>query len=246
MEQDFPWLDDLVWAKKPERMPVVLSSLEVSALLTAMSGMRRMQASLLYGTGMRLLEGLRLRVQDLDFDKNEIRVRRAKGGKDRVTVFPAPLHRPLRNHLEKVRQVHLRDLREGYGRVFMPDALDRKYPNAATEWPWQWVFPAARRSIDPRSGIERRHHQDESGLQKAIRQAARAANICKLVGAHTLRHSFATELLASGYDIRTIQSLLGHKSVETTMIYTHVLNSGPGVRSPLEALEDLFRNDLPT
>ena len=197
LEQDFPWLDDLVWAKQPERIPGVLSSLEVSALLTAMSGMRRMQASLLYGTGMRLLEGLRLRVQDLDFDKNEIRVRRAKGGKDRVTVFPAPLHRPLRGHLERVREVHRRDLREGYGRVFMPDALDRKYPNAATEWPWQWVFPAARRSIDPRSGIERRHHQDESGLQKAIRQAARAANICKLVGAHTLRHYSASRTMPS-------------------------------------------------
>jgi integron integrase len=219
LEQDFPWLDDLVWAKKPERIPVVLSSIEVSTLLTAMSGMRRMQASLLYGTGMRLLEGLRLRVQDLDFDKNEIRVRRAKGGKDRITVFPAPLHRPLRDHLEGVRQVHLRDLRDGYGRVFLPNALERKYPNAAAEWPWQWVFPASRRSIDPRSGFERRHHQDESGLQKAIRQAARAANISKLVGAHTLRHSFATELLAAGYDIRTIQKLLGHKSVETTMIY---------------------------
>jgi len=204
-----------------------------------------MQAALLYGTGMRLLEALRLRVQDLDFDKNEIRVRRAKGGKDRLTVFPAPLHRPLRDHLEKVREVHRRDLEEGYGRVLLPEALDRKYPNAAGEWPWQWVFPAARRSIDPRSGIERRHHQDESGLQKAIRQAARTANIRKPVGAHTLRHSFATELLAGGYDIRTIQKLLGHNSVETTMIYTHVLNSGPGVRSPLEALEELFRNDLP-
>jgi integron integrase len=245
LEQNFPWLDDPVWAKTPERIPVVLSSLEVSSLLTAMSGLRRMQASLLYGTGMRLLEGLRLRVQDLDFDKNEIRVRRAKGGKDRVTVFPAPLRRPLRDHLEGVRQVHVRDLREGYGRVFLPDALERKYPNAAAEWPWQWVFPSSRRSIDPRAGVERRHHQDESGLQKAIRQAARAANIGKLVGPHTLRHSFATELLASGYDIRTIQKLLGHKSVETTMIYTHVLNSGPGVRSPLEALGELFPDHLP-
>lgn len=244
LEQDFPWLDDLVWAKRPQRVPVVLSSLEVSALLSAMSGIRRMQASLLYGTGMRLLEGLRLRVQDLDFDKNEIRIRRAKGGKNRVTVFPAPLHRPLREHLEGVRETHLRDLREGYGRVYLPHALERKYPNAAAEWPWQWVFPASRRSIDPRSGIERRHHQDESGLQKAIRQAAGAASIRKPVGAHTLRHSFATELLASGYDIRTIQQLLGHNSVETTMIYTHVLNSGPGVRSPLEALDGLFRNDL--
>lgn len=246
LEQDFPWLDDLVWAKTPERIPTVLSSIEVSALLAAMSGMRRMQASLLYGTGMRLLEGLRLRVQDVDFDKNEIRVRRAKGGKDRVTVFPAPLHRPLREHLEEVRRVHLRDLREGYGRVYLPEALARKYPNAAAEWPWQWVFPAMRRSLDPRSGVERRHHQDESGLQKAIRQAARAASIRKPVGAHTLRHSFATELLAAGYDIRTIQKLLGHKSVETTMVYTHVLNSGPGVRSPLEALGDLFRDHLPT
>jgi integrase len=137
------------------------------------------------------------------------------------------------------------ELREGYGPVFVPDALDRKYPNAAAEWPWQWVFPASRRSIDPRSGVERRHHQDESCLQKAIRQAARAANIRKPVGAHTLRHSFATELLTCGYDIRTIQKLLGRKSVETTMIDTHVLNSAPGVRSPLEALANLFRNDLP-
>jgi len=236
LEVDLEWLDDVVRAKRGDKLPVVLSRLEVASLLSLMSGVRRLQAGLLYGSGLRLLECLRLRVKDLDFERNEIVVRAGKGEKDRVTVFPKPLKEPLREHLEGVRKVHDGDLAEGYGRVLLPYALAEKYPHAAAEWPWQWVFPSVQRSLDPRSGIERRHHQDESVLQKAVRAAARQAEIKKPVGPHTLRHSFATHLLESGYDIRTIQELLGHRDVKTTMIYTHVLNTGPGVRSPMDDL----------
>jgi len=207
-----------------------------------MKGTRWLQAALLYGTGLRLLECLRLRVQDLDFDRKQIFVRNGKGQKDRLTVFPANLRDPLSKHLERVRALHAKDRSEGFGRVMLPEALEGKYPNAPLEWHWQWVFPSTQRSIDPRSGIERRHHQDESGLQKAVRKAARTVGIRKTVGPHTLRHCFATHLLDSGYDIRTIQALLGHVSVETTMIYTHVLNTGPGVRSPLDSL---VPNEIP-
>jgi len=236
LERDMEWLDDLVRARRRERLPVVLSRAEVAALFSVMTGVRRVQAGILYGAGLRLLECLRLRVKDLDFDRNEIVVRDGKGGKDRVTVFPRVLRTPLQEHLDAVRLVHRRDLGEGFGRVLLPDALEKKYPAAASEWCWQWVFPSTRRSIDPRSGIERRHHQDESVLQKAVRRAARAAGINKPVGPHTLRHSFATHLLESGHDIRTIQELLGHRDVKTTMIYTHVLNNGPGVRSPVDGI----------
>jgi integron integrase len=243
LERDLEWLDDLVRAKRGDKLPVVLSRVEAAALLSVMSGVRRVQAALLYGSGLRLLECLRLRVKDLDFDRNEIVVRDGKGQKDRVTLFPASLKAPLREQLVTVRGVHADDLAAGYGRVLLPYALAEKYPNAAAEWPWQWVFPSAQRSIDPRSGVERRHHQDESVLQKAVRAAARQAGIPKVVGPHTLRHSFATHLLESGYDIRTIQELLGHRDVRTTMVYCHVLNYGPGVRSPIDTLlpENLAR-----
>jgi integron integrase len=183
---------------------VVLSRAEVGALLSVMTGLRRLQAALLYGSGLRLLECLRLRVKDLDFERQEIVVRDGKGQKDRITLFPTSLQAPLRAHLVQVREVHVRDLAAGYGQVWLPCALAEKYPNAAAEWPWQWVFPSAQRSVDPRSGVERRHHQDESVLQKAVRGAARQAGLSKPVGPHTLRHSFAPALLESGYDIRTI------------------------------------------
>ena len=192
-------------------------------------------ASLLYGSGLRLMECVRLRVKDLDFERLQLTVRDGKGGKDRVTVLPSTLVDPLRRQLERARALHESDLSEGFGRVYLPHALARKYPNAEREWCWQYVFPASRRSVDPRGGAERRHHVSETVLQKAVRGAVRAARIDKPGSCHTLRHSFATHLLESGYDIRTIQELLGHADVSTTMIYTHVLNKGGrGVRSPLE------------
>jgi integron integrase len=192
-------------------------------------------ASLLYGSGLRLMECVRLRVKDVDFAMRQITVRDGKGGKDRVTMLPATLVEGLQRQMARVRLLHEEDLVEGLGEVYLPDALERKYPNASKEWMWQWVFPAARRSLDPRSGKERRHHVSESLLQKAVKEAVRRAGINKPASCHTLRHSFATHLLEAGYDIRTVQELLGHKDVSTTMIYTHVLNrGGKGVRSPLE------------
>ncbi len=224
-------------AKRPRRLPTVLTHGEVAALLEALSGTHGLMAALMYGTGMRLMECVRLRVQDVDFGYAQITVRDGKGGKDRVVPLPTRVTEALREHLVRVRELHAGDLREGYGEVYLPDALARKFPNAARDWRWQYVFPSGRLSTDPRSGAIRRHHLHENALQKAVNQAARTAGIMKRVGTHTLRHSFATHLLMAGYDIRTVQELLGHADVSTTMIYTHVLNrGGKGVLSPLDAL----------
>jgi integron integrase len=225
----------LVRAKRPLRLPTVLSKEEVGRVLGFLSGDYLLMASLLYGSGLRLMEVLRLRVKDVDFDLRQILVHDGKGFKDRVTMLPDQLIMPLRDHLEIVRRIHDADLERGFGSVYLPYALERKYPGADRDWRWQYVFPSDRLSPDPRSGWVRRHHMDESGLQKEVRRAARAAGIQKPVGCHTFRHSFATHLLESGYDIRTVQELLGHKDVKTTMIYTHVLNRGGlAVRSPLD------------
>jgi len=234
---DLPWLADVVQAKGAPRLPVVLTPGEVRILLDQLDGGMALVARLLYGTGMRLLEGLRLRVKDLDFDRREIIVRDGKGGKDRVTMLPDSLLVPLRRHLERVQELHEQDLAAGFGEVYLPDALAHKFKAAPRAWGWQWVFPSNLRTVDPRSGILRRHHLHPESVQKAVRLAARAGEICKPITPHVLRHSFATHLLASGHDIRTVQELLGHKDVATTMIYTHVLNrGGRGVASPLDGL----------
>ncbi|HWK74396.1 MAG TPA: integron integrase [Povalibacter sp.] len=232
---NLPWLDEVQRAKKPRRLPVVLTRDEVKALLAQLQGTTWLMAALIYGGGLRLLECLQLRVKDVDFHYQQLAVRDAKGQKDRITLLPQNLLEPLRCHLARVHVLHERDLHEGYGRVYLPHALSVKYPNADREWGWQYVFPSTRRSIDPRSGAERRHHAHEDALQRAVKQAVRKANIIKPASLHTLRHSFATHLLESGYDIRTVQELLGHSDVKTTMIYTHVLNrGGRGVVSPLD------------
>lgn len=232
---DLPWLQDVVRAKVPRRLPVVLDPSEVRCLLARLDGRDWLMASLLYGTGMRLMECVRLRVKDVGFTRSEIVVRDGKGGKDRVTMLPARLQAPLTEQLQRARVIHDADLAAGFGAVYLPDALGRKYPGAQRDWGWQYVFPADSRSVDPRDGTERRHHIDEQSLQRAVKGAVRAAEIAKPATCHTLRHSFATHLLESGYDIRTVQELLGHKDVATTQIYTHVLNRGPGgVRSPLD------------
>jgi integron integrase len=226
---------DALRAKKPKRMPTVLTKEEVRRVLGELSGTHQLTAKLLYGSGLRLMECLRLRVKDLDFARCQILVRDGKGEKDRVTMLPQSVVVPLQDHLRSVKRTHEEDLAKGYGGVYLPYALERKYPNAEREWIWQYVFPANRLSVDPRSGIVRRHHVHESSLQKAMRAAARATGIPKRVSPHTFRHSFATHLLEAHYDIRTVQELLGHKDVKTTMIYTHVLNRGGlAVRSPLD------------
>jgi integron integrase len=234
----FPDLKNLVRAKRPLRIPSVMSRSEVHRLLSNVDDEARLVVTLLYGCGLRLMEALRLRVKDVDFALNQVVVRDGKGQKDRRTMLPRSLTEALKLHLEKVRAIHAGDLSRGEGSVFMPDALARKYPASAKHWSWQYVFPAAGVSRDPRDGARRRHHLHESTIQKAVKRAAVRARILKPVSCHTLRHSFATHLLEDGYDIRTIQELLGHKDLSTTMIYTHVLNQsgGRGVKSPLDSL----------
>jgi integron integrase len=239
LSRELPWLDGVVRAKTPSRLPVVLTRTEVADVLTRMRGTHRVIGDLLYGTGMRIMEALRLRVKDVDFSRREILVRDGKGAKDRVTMLPDRLFPVLREHLIEAKRLHRMDLQDGFGAAWMPFALARKYPTAANEWAWQYVFPADRRSVDPRTGIMRRHHISDQSFQRAMREALRASGIAKPATPHTLRHSFATHLLEAGYDIRTVQELLGHSDVSTTMVYTHVLNrGGRGVASPLDRLPD--------
>jgi integron integrase len=230
-------LGTVIRARKPRRLPVVMTREEVTAVLANLTADKWLMASLMYGAGLRLMECLRLRVQDIDFSRNEILVRDGKGAKDRITMLPESLKAPLQEHLKKVKAVHERDLADGWGRVLMPAALDRKYPNAPKDWRWQWVFPQENRWKNTRTGEQGRHHVHESIIQKAVAGAVRKAGLTKRATCHTFRHSFATQLLQSGYDIRTVQELLGHKDVKTTMIYTHVLNrGGKGVKSPVDDL----------
>lgn len=233
--REMEFIDGIERAKGPVRVPTVLTREEVSLILSRLAGLHHLMASLLYGAGLRLMECVRLRVKDIDFGYQQITVTDGKGEKDRRTILPASLIDPLKRQLELAKLLHEEDIQKGYGRVYLPYALERKYPNAATEWGWQWVFPASSLSTDPRSGKVRRHHVSEDGMQRAVKRAVRQAGIVKKASCHTFRHSFATHLLEDGYDIRTIQELLGHADVQTTMIYTHVLNKGgKGVKSPLD------------
>jgi integron integrase len=227
-------LQGVIRAKKPRRLPVVLSRNEITAVLRNLDGIHWLAACLLYGSGLRLMECARLRVKDIDFDHRAILVREGKGAKDRVVTLPDELIVPLQRHLSSVKNTHEKDLADGFGQVWLPHALARKYPKAPGEWGWQYVFPASRRSTDPRSGVTRRHHHDESSIQRAVKIAIRQAHINKPASCHTLRHSFATHLLERGMDIRTVQEQLGHKDVRTTQLYTHLLKrGGNAVISPL-------------
>ena len=235
LAQPLPWLDEIEHAKRPVRQPTVLTEDEARQLLARLRGTKWLMASLLYGAGLRLRECLSLRVKDVDFGYRQIIVRDGKGGKDRVTMLPGTVIAPLQAHLVRTKIIHDQDLADGCGDVELPDAIARKYPRAPYEWGWKFVFPSYKRSVDPRTGAIRRHHVYENYLIRGVKEAARAAGITKHVSCHTLRHSFATHLLAGGYDIRTVQELLGHSDVSTTMVYTHVLNKGGrGVRSPLD------------
>ncbi|NTU53765.1 MAG: integron integrase [Chlorobiaceae bacterium] len=228
-------IENVIRARKPVRLPVVLTCDELKALLVLLTGERWLMASLMYVAGLRLMECLRLRVQDIDFSRNEILVRDGKGAKDRITMLPESLKKPLGDHLKNVKSIHDKDLAEGWGRVLLPGALDRKYPNAPAEWRWQWVFPQEHRGKNTKTGEEGRHHMHETIIHRAVKDAVSRAGIVKHAGCHTFRHSFATHLLEAGYDIRTIQELMGHKDVSTTMVYTHVLNKGGhGVKSPVD------------
>ncbi len=227
-------IDNVQRAKKHKRLPVVFTREETRDVIDRLEGTKNLMGSVLYGSGVRLKECLRLRVKDIEFNYNQIFARDTKGRVDRATLLPECIKAPLQEHLKRVKLLHDQDIKEGFGRVYLPYALDKKYPNANIQWAWQYVFPAIRRSIDPRSGIERRHHAMDRPLQDSVRYAIIAANITKHASCHTFRHSFATHLLEDGYDIRTIQELLGHKNIETTMIYTHVVNKVKGVKSPLD------------
>lgn len=235
LKHELPYVSNIERAKKPKRVPVVFTRHEIKRILANLEGTHWVVAALLYGSGLRLMECLRLRVKDIDFTYNQIIVRDGKGEQDRITMLPGKLKEPVMRHLQKTKVLHEGDLAAGYGHVYLPYALARKYPNAPKEWGWQYVFPAPQRSNDPRSGIERRHHLSDKAIQKAVKKALQGAGIAKHGSCHTLRHSFATHLLESGYDIRTVQELLGHQDVRTTMIYTHVLNrGGRGVLSPID------------
>lgn len=237
LKVNLPWLDDFSPAKKQSRVPVVLTKTEVKLILDQLKGTNWLIANLLYGSGLRLSEALRLRVKDLDFGYRQIIVRDGKGGKDRLTVMPTKLIEPLQKQLGTARKIHEQDLRRGLGRVEMPFALSRKYPNAESEWAWQYVFPSKSLSENPRTGLKGRHHVSPASVQKSFREILRKSRIAKNASPHTLRHSFATHLLQNGYDIRTIQEMLGHKELTTTMIYTHVLNQHRlGVRSPADMI----------
>jgi integron integrase len=238
LDQPFPELENLVRAKRPKRLPVVMTRAEVKAVLARLHGTPKLAATLLYGTGMRLMECLRLRVKDVEFPRNLIVVREAKGDRDRRVPLPDSVRQDLVTWMSRVKAFHEADLADGFGAVYLPYALARKYPRASITWGWQWLFPAEERSVDPRTGAVRRHHLQDWNLQRPVAQAVSDVGIKKPVSCHTFRHSFATHLLEDGYDIRTIQELLGHRDVKTTMIYTHVLNraGGRGVRSPADTL----------
>ena len=235
LKHELEYISNFEFARKPQRLPVVFTKAEAREILLFLEGRDWIMASLLYGSGLRLMECVRLRVKDIDFNYNQVLVRDGKGHKDRVTMLPVSVKEQLTRHIDKVKLIHADDLKEGLGRVSLPYAIERKYTNAAIEWGWQYVFPASKRTMHPVTGIEVRHHIDESVLQKSVKNAIRRAGIFKHASCHTFRHSFATHLLENGYDIRTVQELLGHQDIRTTMIYTHVINrGGKGVRSPLD------------